>query len=304
MEDGQTERMDLMQIDRIGFIGLGIMGYPMAANLAGAGFKLVAWNRTRERAEKLSAELEGVEVAESPAEVAARASVIITIVTDSPDVEEVIAGKGGVLEGINPGSVVIDMSTISPAVERRLNSELEKKQCSLIDAPVSGGDVGAVKGTLAIMAGGREDIFEEILPVLQAMGETITYCGPVGAGQLTKQCNQILVSVNLHAVCEAVAFADDNGLDPDVMISAVSGGAAGSWQLSNLGPKISRGDYDPGFMIDLMQKDLKLVLETANASSSPVPAASAVHQLFNAAQGKGLGRKGTQALFEAVIDRG
>lgn len=292
-----------MQIDKIGFIGLGIMGYPMAVNLSRAGFELVVWNRTGEKAERLSEELNGVTIAESPSELAAQSSVIITIVTDSPDVREVVAGDGGILDGIKSGSVVIDMSTISPAVERELNTKLEEKDCYLIDAPVSGGDVGAVKGTLAIMAGGVEDIFKAVLPVLQAMGQNITYCGPVGSGQLTKQCNQILVSVNLHAVCEAIAFADNNGLDPDVMISAVSGGAAGSWQLANLGPKIAGGDYEPGFMIDLMQKDLKLVLETANASSSPVPAASAVHQLFNSAQGKGLGSKGTQALFEAVSDR-
>lgn len=287
----------------IGFVGLGIMGRPMAGNLVKAGFELVVWNRSGEKSLEFASEFPGTVVAESPADVAAKASVIITIVTDSPDVREVIAGKEGIIKGIRPGSTVIDMSTISPAVERELSLQLEEEGCFLIDAPVSGGDVGAASGTLAIMAGGREDIFEKVLPVFEAMGKTITYCGPVGAGQLTKQCNQILVSVNLHAVCEAISFADNNGLDPDVMISAVSGGAAGSWQLANLGPRISRGDYEPGFMIDLMQKDLKLVLETANASSSPVPAASLVHQLFNSAQGKGFGRKGTQALFEAVIGR-
>ncbi len=292
-----------MKIEKIGFIGLGIMGIPMAKNLAKAGFELVVWNRTIAKAQKFAEEVPGTTVAASPADVGAETSIIITIVTDSSDVAAVILGEHGVIAGIRPGSTVIDMSTISPAVERELSIKLEEKGCSLIDAPVSGGDIGAKAGTLAIMAGGNEDVFEKVLPVFEAMGKTITYCGPVGAGQLTKQCNQILVSVNLHAACEAISFADNNGLDPDVMISAISGGAAGSWQLSNLGPKITRGDYEPGFMIDLIQKDLKLVLETANLSSSPVPAASMVHQLFNCAQGKGLGAKGTQALFEAIAGK-
>ena len=292
-----------MKIERVGFIGLGIMGLPMAANLIRAGFELVVWNRTVEKAQKFASEFPGTIVADSPAGVAEKARVIITIVTGSADVEEVVAGERGLIRGIQRGTTVIDMSTISPAVERILCSRLEVAGCTLVDAPVSGGDIGAKAGTLAIMAGGDQAVFEEVLPVFEAMGKTITYCGPVGSGQLTKQCNQILVAVNLLAVCEAISFADNNDLDPDVMISAVSGGAAGSWQLSNLGPKISQGDYEPGFMINLMQKDLKLVLESANASSSPVPAASMVHQLFNAAQGKGLGEKGTQALFEAVVGR-
>jgi len=289
-----------MAVEKIGFVGLGIMGLPMAGNLLKAGYELVVWNRTTSKANDFAANNPGVSVASSPAEVAEQARVIITIVTDSSDVAQVVLGENGISSGIKEGSVVIDMSTISPAVEKDLNVLLEEKGCSLIDAPVSGGDVGAQAGTLAIMAGGQRTDFEKVLPVFEAMGKTITYCGPVGSGQLTKQCNQILVSMNLNAVCEAISFADNNGLDPDVMISAVSGGAAGSWQLSNLGPKIVEGDYEPGFMIDLMQKDLKLVMETANASSTQVTGASMVHQLFNSAQGKGLGRKGTQALFEAV----
>ncbi len=292
-----------MKIERIGFIGLGIMGLPMAGNLLKAGFELVVWNRTTAKSRDFARENQGVIVADSPSDVAGKASVIITIVTDSADVAQVISGDKGIIQGINPGSVVIDMSTISPAVEREMNELLKAEGCTLIDAPVSGGDVGARAGTLAVMAGGEKESFEQVLPVFEAMGKTITYCGPVGSGQLVKQCNQILVSMNLNAVCEAISFADNNGLDPDVMISAISGGAAGSWQLSNLGPKIVEGDYEPGFMIDLMQKDLKLVLETANASSTSVPGAATVHQLFNSAQGKGLGKKGTQALFEAVVGR-
>jgi len=282
----------------VGFIGLGIMGRPMARNLAKAGFSLKVYNRTRSRAE----EIEGpsIQVVESPAAAAADSDVIIVIVTDSEAVREVITGPDGVLSGIRPGSIVIDMSTIAPAVERELSGELEAKGSALIDAPVSGGDVGAQKGTLAIMAGGPREAFDKVGPVFEAMGKTITYCGPVGNGQLTKLCNQILVSVNLLAVSEAISFARRNELDPKVMIEAIQGGAAGSWQLSNLGPRIADGDFAPGFMIDLMQKDLKLVLQAADRSLATLPALSLVHQLFNSAQAANLGREGTQALARIV----
>jgi 3-hydroxyisobutyrate dehydrogenase len=225
---------------------------------------------------------------------------VITIVTDSAAVEEVVAGPQGLLGSVMPGSVVIDMSTISPAVEQRLDAELRKVSATLVDAPVSGGDIGAQNGTLAIMAGGDHDSFERSFPLFEAMGKTITYCGPVGSGQLTKLCNQILVSVSLLAVTEAITFARKTGLDPETMIEAVKGGAAGSWQLANLGPKIADRDFAPGFMIDLMQKDLRLVMEAAGTSSVCLSAASLVHQLFNAAQAKGLGREGTQALMKVV----
>ncbi len=282
----------------VGFIGLGIMGRPMALNLAKAGFSLKAYNRTRSRAEEVQGP--SIQIVESPAEVAADSEVIIVIVTDSDAVREVIAGPDGILSGIRPGTIVIDMSTIAPAVERELAEALESREAVLIDAPVSGGDVGAQKGTLAIMAGGPREAFDKVAPVLEAMGKTITYCGPVGNGQLTKLCNQILVSINLLAVSEAISFARRNDLNPKVMIEAIQGGAAGSWQLSNLGPRIADHDFAPGFMIDLMQKDLKLVLQAADRSFATLPAASLVHQLFNSAQARNLGREGTQALAQIV----
>jgi 3-hydroxyisobutyrate dehydrogenase len=287
-----------MEKPTVGFIGLGIMGQPMALNLVKAGYRLVVFNRSREKADAMAGEC--VQVASSPAEVASRCQMVITIVTDSAAVEEVIAGPQGLLGSVTTGSVVIDMSTISPAVEQRLDSELRKVSATLVDAPVSGGDIGAQNATLAIMAGGDRESFERSLPLFEAMGKTITYCGPVGSGQLTKLCNQILVSVSLLAVTEAITFARKTGLDPETMIEAVKGGAAGSWQLANLGPKIAARDFAPGFMIDLMQKDLRLVLEAAGTSSVCLSAASLVHQLFNAAQAKGLGREGTQALMKVV----
>ncbi|HLU99656.1 MAG TPA: NAD(P)-dependent oxidoreductase [Acidobacteriota bacterium] len=287
-----------MSQPKVGFIGLGIMGAPMARNLLKAGYSLTVYNRTRSKMNPLIEE--GAQGADSPAEVARNSEIIITIVSDTPDVEEVIAGEKGVLDGIQPNSLVIDMSTISPDTERELDEKLRKKSCSLVDAPVSGGDVGAQKGTLAIMAGGREEDFERARPLFEAMGKTITYCGPVGNGQTTKLCNQILVSVNLLGVCEALVFARKNGLDPRIMVEAVSGGAAGSWQLSNLGPRIVDRDFAPGFMVDLMQKDLRIVLQTADLSGSVLPAAAIVHQLFNSVQSQGGGRDGTQALARAL----
>lgn len=285
---------------KVGFIGLGIMGKPMAENLIRAGYPLTVFNRTRSKTESLSKL--GAAVADSPAQLAADSEIIIIIVSDSPDVEAVMTGPNGVAEGIRPGSIVVDMSTVSPELERQLNKLLMEKGCSLVDAPVSGGDTGAQQGTLAIMAGGEQASFDRVRPLFEVMGQSITYCGSVGNGQLTKLCNQILVSVNLLAVCEALVFARRNGLDPSVMIEAVKGGAAGSWQLSNLGIKVVRRDFAPGFMVDLIRKDLRLILESAQYSESSLPAASLVQQLFSAAGAQGFGREGTQSLAK-VLER-
>lgn len=285
---------------RLGFIGLGIMGKPMAGHLLSAGYPLTVFNRTRSKAEELLER--GAEWGDSPAEVASRSEIVITMVSDSPDVEQVVAGEKGILEEIRPDSIVLDMSTVSPELERRLDRLLRKEECTLLDAPVSGGDVGARNATLAIMVGGDRDAFERVRPVLEVMGKTITYCGSVGSGQLTKLCNQILVSLTLLSVCEALVLARKSGLDPGVMMEAVKNGAAGSWQLSNLGPRIVARDFAPGFMVDLMQKDLRLVLEAGAASGSSLPASSLVHQLFRALQVRDEGREGTQSLAK-VLER-
>ncbi len=274
------------------------MGSPMAQHVLEAGYPLVVHNRTESRVRPLVAA--GAEAAKSPADVASQTEIIIVIVSDTPDVESVVAGAGGVLEGVRSGSVVVDMSTISPDLERRLDAALREKGSRLVDAPVSGGDVGARDATLAIMAGGDTADVERVRPILQTMGKSITHCGPVGSGQLVKLCNQILVSVTLLGVSEAILFARKNGLDPSVMIEAVKGGAAGSWQLSNLGPKIVRHDFAPGFMIDLVQKDLRLVLEAAAAVKAPLAGAALVRQLFSASQAAGDGKAGTQALARIV----
>ena len=284
----------------IGFIGLGIMGYPMAGHIANAGYPLTVYNRTREKAERFVTEHPGCREVDSPGALAARAEIIVVIVSDTPDVEDVLLDEDGLLPTIRPGSLVIDMSTISPAEERRFDTALKEKGASLVDAPVSGGDIGAKQGTLAVMAGGGDADIERARPLLETMSKSITHCGPVGSGQLTKLCNQILVAVTLSAVCEALLLAVRNGLDPSVMIEAVQGGAAGSWQLANLAPKIVAHDFAPAFMIDLLQKDLRLVSEMSEASHSPLPVTSLVKQLFVGAQAAGMGQDGTQALFKVL----
>ena len=279
---------------RIGFIGLGIMGKPMAGHILRKGYDLTVYNRTASKAASLVES--GAKEAASPAAVASQTDIIITIVSDTPDVEAVVAGASGIIQGIRPGSLVVDMSTIAPAMEKILDQQLQAAGCTLVDAPVSGGDIGAQKGTLAIMAGGRRTDFERVKPVFEAMGSTLTHCGPVGHGQLTKLSNQILVSLTLLGVCEAVLFAEKNGLKPEVMIEAVKGGAAGSWQLSNLGPRIAGSDYAPGFMVDLLQKDLGLVLDAGYRARVSLMGTSLVRQLMSAAQAMGDGREGTQVL--------
>ena len=285
-------------MEKIGFIGLGIMGKPMSLNLLKAGFSVTVYNRTEAKADELVKA--GAQKAATPAEVAGNSDIIITIVSDTADVQEVILAENGVIEGVKSGSVVIDMSTISPAVTKEIAEKLQEKNVEMLDAPVSGGDTGAINGTLAIMVGGNEYTFKRCLPVFEAMGKTITYVGGNSMGQTTKLCNQILVTVTNMAVSEAVLFAQKAGLDANVMIEATKGGAAGSWQLANLGPKMVAEDYAPGFMIDLQQKDLRLVLEAAREMNLPLPAAGFVNQLFAGSQNRGEGRLGTQALIKSI----
>ncbi|PYV19275.1 MAG: 2-hydroxy-3-oxopropionate reductase [Acidobacteria bacterium] len=287
-----------MSKERIGFIGLGVMGLPMAGHLLRAGYPLTVYNRTASKTADLASQ--GARVAKAPSGVAEQSDVVITMVSDSPDVEAVVAGPSGVIEGVRPGSVVIDMSTVAPLLEQRLDELLRGRGATLLDAPVSGGDVGARNATLAIMVGGDRTAFDRVRPILETMGKKLTHCGPAGSGQLTKLCNQILVSVNLLAMCEALLFAHRSGLDPMLVIDAVKEGAAGSWQLANLGPRVARRDFTPGFMIDLMQKDLRLIQENAGASSTPLPAVALVSQLLRSAQAHGGGREGTQGLAKVL----
>lgn len=287
-----------MDKPRIGFIGLGIMGKPMCANLLQAGYSLTVWNRSQPSIDTVVGY--GAAAGSSPADVAAKSDVIITIVTDSPDVEQVVLGANGVIEGARPGSVVIDMTTMSPSVTREIAAKLAEKGVDMLDAPVSGGDVGAKNGTLSIMVGGKEEVFERCLPVFQAMGKNILHIGPHGAGQTTKLCNQIAVAVNMLAGCEAIMLAAKSGIDPHKMLQAIQAGAAGSWMLSNLAPRIVDGDFAPGFMIRLAQKDLRLVLEAAAQLDLPLPGTSLMNQVWRAVEAEGCGDLGTQAAIKAL----
>lgn len=284
--------------ERIGFIGLGIMGKPMCANLLKAGFPLTVWNRSRPAIDTVVGY--GAAAGESPADVAARSDVIITMVTDSPDVQQVVLGEHGVIHGARPGSVVVDMTTMSPAVTREIAAALADRGVDMLDAPVSGGDVGAKNGTLSIMVGGRPEVFERCRPVFEAMGKNILHIGPHGAGQTTKLCNQIAVAVNMLAGCEAIMLAAKSGIDPKKMLGAISAGAAGSWMLSNLAPRIVDGDFAPGFMIRLAQKDLRLVLEAADQLDLPLPGTALMNQVWRAVEAEGGGDLGTQAAIKAL----
>jgi 3-hydroxyisobutyrate dehydrogenase len=274
------------------------MGNPMAGHLISAGYPLTVYTRTQKRATELLER--GATWTDSPAAAAKDAEVVFICVTDTPDVKAVILGEAGILNSARNGLIVVDHSTISPSATQEMAKALAEKGAHLLDAPVSGGDVGAKNATLSIMVGGDRNAFEQVFPILQKMGKTITHTGPSGSGQLTKLVNQILVSVTNLAVCEALTLAKAGGLDLKKTIDAVDGGAAGSWQLNNLGPKMIAGDDAPGFMIDLQLKDLRLTLEAAEKAGINLQAAGLVTKLFEAAKDRGLGKAGTQALFHVV----
>ena len=284
--------------ERVGFIGLGIMGRGMARNLLKAGFPLTVWNRTASRADELVAE--GATAGQDPAAVAAGSDVIITCVSDTPDVEQVILGERGVIEGVKPGALVIDMSTISPQATQVIAAKLAERGARMLDAPVSGGSEGAARGTLSIMVGGEAADVERATPIFQAMGKTITHVGGGGSGQTVKLVNQILVVGNMLAAAEALLFAQAGGVDLQKALAAVVGGAAGSWMLSNRGPQVLARDWRPGFTIDLQQKDIRLVLSAADKLGVPLPATSLIFQLYRTLQAQGLGSEGNHALVKAL----
>jgi 3-hydroxyisobutyrate dehydrogenase len=283
--------------ERIGFIGLGIMGRGMAANILRAGFPLTVWNRTPGRADELVAA--GARLATSPADLAAHSDIVISCVSDTPDVEAVLFGPHGVVEGAQAGTLVIDMSTISPQGAQQFAARLAERGIGFLDAPVSGGSEGAAHGTLSIMVGGPADLVERAMPVLQAMGKTITHVGDHGAGQTVKLVNQILVVGTMLAISEALVFAQASGVDLEKTLAAVSGGAAGSWMLTNRGPQVIRRDWRPGFTIDLQQKDLRLVLAAADAVGAPMLTTSTAFHLYRTLQAAGLGHEGNHALIKA-----
>jgi 3-hydroxyisobutyrate dehydrogenase len=267
------------------------MGAPMARRLLRAGHRVTVFNRTRARAQALAGD--GAVVANSPADAVRGAEMVFTMVPDTPDVEQVAEQ---IAPAMTPGSLVIDMSTIAPAGARRVAQRLGGGQVGFLDAPVSGGEPGAVEGTLTIMVGGSRESFQRARPLLEHLGKRITYMGPSGAGQMTKLVNQVAVAVTLEATVEALQLASRGGLDPKLALEAIGAGAAASWQLNNLGPKIIAGDYRPGFLVKLLRKDLRLVAEAARDTKTPLPALSLISALFDAASAQGHDSDGTQAL--------
>jgi 2-hydroxy-3-oxopropionate reductase len=284
---------------KIGFIGLGIMGKPMARNLMKAGFPLVVHNRSRAKVDELVKE--GATAADSAREVAAAVDVVITMLPNSPDVEIVALGDAGIKEGAKRGQLFIEMSTINPIVSQKIAKELSSAGVAMVDAPVSGGEKGAIDATLSIMAGGEPQDFERALPVFNALGKTITLMGPLGAGGFTKLANQIIVAINLTALGEALVFGAKAGVDPQKMIRALSGGLAGSKCLEQKSEKILSGDFAPGFKIDLHSKDLNLIADAARTIGVPIPTSALVEQLFSALRVRGRGgldHSGVITLFE------
>ena len=282
----------------LGFIGLGIMGRPMAHNLLETGYVLTVHNRSQPGMDELVAA--GAKEAGTPAEVAAKSDVVFTMLPDSPDVETVVLGPQGVLEGAEAGDTIIDMSTIAPDVARRVAKAATEKGIHMLDAPVSGSDKGAREKTLSIMVGGPKEVFEACLPLLNVLGSRVVYAGESGMGETVKLCNQIMGSLTLLAVCEGLMLGAKAGADLEAVLEATSGGAAKSWMLENLGPKITERDFDPGFMVKLMQKDLRLALALAGDLNAALPGTGLVHQLYRSVEADGKRDEGIQALARAL----
>ena len=271
----------------IGFIGLGIMGKPMSKNLLKAGYPLVVHSRSRGPVDEVVKA--GAKAASSAKEVAAQCDVLITMLPNSPDVEQVALGKDGIIEGARSGLIFVDMSTISPIVSKKVGEAFAARGVKMLDAPVSGGEKGAIDGALSIMVGGDKPTFDAVLPIFQAMGKTITLLGPLGFGGFTKLANQIIVAVNLTALAEALTLGKKAGLDRELLLTALGGGLAGSRCLEQKKPNYVSNTYNPGFKIDLHFKDLGLIMESARALGVPLPATAVVQELFSAMRVKGRG---------------
>jgi 2-hydroxy-3-oxopropionate reductase len=289
-----------MATDRVGFVGLGVMGKPMARNLIGAGHELVAWSRTRADVDELAGD--GATAAGNAREVAEQADVTVLMLPDSPQVREVLDGDEGLLAGAREGSLVIDMSTISPVVTREIAEEVSGRGIGWVDAPVSGGDVGAREATLSIMAGGSEEDFARAKPLFEALGKTIVHVGPVGSGQVVKACNQVVVALTIEAVSEALVLGSKAGVDPAMIIEVLSGGLAANKVMEVRGRNFLEHDFTPGFRIDLHHKDLGIALQTAREYGVALPNTAAVDQMLQALRSNGRGDRDHSALLTHVED--
>ncbi|CAN5664219.1 MAG: 2-hydroxy-3-oxopropionate reductase [Actinomycetota bacterium] len=290
------------KVGRVGFIGLGIMGGPMAKNLIEAGYELTVQNRSYEKAEELAKGNPSAAAAKSPREVAENSDIIIMMLPDSPDVEEVVAGEDGVLEGMKSGALLVDMSTISPVVTESLAKKVGGKGASMLDAPVSGGDVGAIEGALSIMVGGGESDFERARPLFEVMGKTVTHVGPVGAGQVVKAANQVVVALTIEAVSEALVLASKGGVSPEKVLDVLGGGLAGNKVMEVKREKFLSHTFEPGFRSELHHKDLGIALDAGREYGVALPVTAIVDQMFSAMKEKGWGGEDHSSLLRIIED--
>lgn len=284
---------------KIGFVGTGVMGRSMVKNLLKDGYSVAVYNRTKSSAEELFAL--GVQWVDSVAGLARLSDVVITMVGYPKDVEEVYLSEEGLIANAKPGSVLIDMTTSSPLLAQRIARAGKAGGIDILDAPVSGGDVGAQNGTLVIMVGGEERAFSEVMPIFKAMGKNIILHGPAGAGQYTKMANQITIAAGMVGVCEAIAYAQKAGLDPSRVLDSIAGGAAGSWSLSNLGPRMIAGNFEPGFYVKHFIKDMNIALESAKAMGLMTPGLELARALYEQLAAEGEESSGTQALYKLYM---
>lgn len=285
---------------KVGFIGTGVMGAAMASHILDGGYKLSVYNRTKEKA--LALINKGAIWKASVAELAKDSDIVITIVGYPKDVEEVYLGENGIINNIKKGGYVIDMTTSKPSLAKKIYEAAKEKEIFALDAPVSGGDVGAAEGTLSIMIGGDREAFENLKPIFELMGKNIVLQGGAGAGQHTKMCNQIAIASNIMGVCEALVYAKKSGLDPETVLKSIGAGGAASWQLSAYAPRILKGDFAPGFYIKHFVKDMKIALEEADVMGLDTPALSLSKKLYDKLIEQGKEDLGTQALYELYLN--
>jgi len=286
--------------EKIGFIGTGVMGASIVKHLLAAEYDVTVYTRTKEKAQGLI-EL-GAKWAETPAQTAEGKDIIFTMVGFPQDVEEVYCGENGIFQTAKNGAIVVDMTTSQPTLAKKLYTLAKDKGIASLDAPVSGGDIGAQNGTLSIMVGGDEEAFEKLLPVFEKFGANIVFQGEAGSGQHTKMCNQLLIATNMIGVCESIAYGLKAGLDLDKVMKSISTGAAGSWSLTNLGPKMLKGNYDPGFYIKHFIKDMKIAIDEADNMGLDLPGVKLSKELYNTLLERGYGDNGTQTLIKYYID--
>jgi 3-hydroxyisobutyrate dehydrogenase len=283
---------------KIGWIGTGVMGASMCMHIVKAGYKTVVYNRTKEKAEGLIGA--GASWAKSPKDAASKSDVVFTIVGFPHDVREVYFGEDGIVSGLRKGSIVVDMTTTEPSLAEEIYSAAKKAGASAIDAPVSGGDIGAREGKLSIMAGGDRKTFDALMPLFELMGKNVVYQGGAGLGQHAKMCNQVMAASLMIGMCETLLYAYKAGLDPETMLMSVGRGAAACWMLDNLAPRVLKRDFSPGFYVEHFIKDMGIALREAERMNLVLPGLSLVRQLYVAAKAQGHGRKGTQALLLAL----